>query len=307
MHYRPLGTTGVHISEVGLGCNRLGEEGYPDQHWVALIQRAADLGVTVFDTSERYAGSRSESMLGLALGNRDDIYIATKASPDRGGDGPVYTVQSLQAKAEASLRRLQREVIDIYQLHSPRRQEMEQSDWLEGMARLREQGKIRLRAVAVNSVADGLWLIEQGAVEVLQITYNIFETEPEAALFAAAEAHGVGLLCRMPLARGVLTGKFAPTAAIPKGNRAAMDGEKALARLAQVEELRPLADDYPGGLTRLAHHFSLTPTAVSAIIPGARTVAQLEENVAASNGVGLPAAVRAEINQMQQKWIEEIS
>lgn len=302
MHQRALGKSGIQVSEVGMGCNRLGEEQQPDEFWVDLVKAAADLGVTVFDTSESYKWGRSEEMLGQALGNRDDVLIASKVSRDREQGQVGFAAERVQQAAEASLRRLQRDCIDIYQLHSPPREALENDDWAEGMRRLQEQGKIRLRAVAVRTVDDGLWLIEQGMVDVLQITYNIFETAVAEELLPAAEAAGVGLLGRMPLARGVLTGKFRAEDGIPNENRASLDGERAQQRLTNVDDLRPLGNGYPGGLTRLAHHFCLSSPAISAIIPGARNLAQLQDNVAASNGIGLPPEMLTRIQHLQARW-----
>jgi aryl-alcohol dehydrogenase-like predicted oxidoreductase len=299
MNYRRLGKTGVMVSEVGMGGNRLGEREQPDDHWIRLVQKATDLGVTVFDTSESYGRGRSEEMLGRALGNRKDIYIASKMSISWEPGGKSFSSQLMMKSVEGSLKRLRRDIIDIYQLHSPARKDMEEYDWVDGMKRLKDQGKIRVMGVAVNSVADGIWLMEQNLVEMLQITYNIFETEAGKTLFNMAEERGVGLLCRMPLARGVLTGKFEPNQEIPDGHRAKMDGQRAIDRVKIVEKLKPLASDYPGGITRMALHFSLTPKAMSAIIPGARTIEQLEENVASSNGVGLPTHIYEAISRIR--------
>jgi aryl-alcohol dehydrogenase-like predicted oxidoreductase len=302
MHYRDLGKTGITVSEVGMGCNRLGQEYAPDEHWINLVRHAVDLGVTVFDTSESYGWGRSEEMLGRALGNRTDVHIATKMSRIRETGARDYSAARMMETVEGSLRRLRRDQIDIYQLHSPDREALLKCDWAEGMARLKAEGKIRITGVAVNGAEDGIWLIENGPVDMLQVTYNIFSTEAQEMLFGLAKQHGVGLLVRMPLARGVLTGKFAPGEPVPDGHRALLDGERAQANIQKAEQLRPIGDKYEGGMTRLAHHYSLTPEAVSAIIPGARTLAQLQENVAASNGFGLPDIVRKEVVQVQQKW-----
>jgi aryl-alcohol dehydrogenase-like predicted oxidoreductase len=302
MHHRNLGNTGINVSEVGMGGNRLGQDYAPDEHWIALVRRAVDLGVTVFDTSESYGWGRSEEMLGRALGNRSDLYVATKMARVRETGERAFSAARMVETVEGSLRRLRRDRIDIYQLHSPNREAMEKYDWAEGMARLKAQGKIRVSGVAVNSAADGIWLIKRGLVDMLQITYNIFTTQAEAELFGLAEQHGVGLLVRMPLARGVLTGKFTPGEPVPDGHRALLDGERAQANIQKAETLRSIAEQYEGGMTRMAHHFSLTPRAVSAIIPGARTMSQLEENVAASNGVGLPGDVRKQIERVRQTW-----
>ena len=285
-----------------MGGNRLGQDYAPDEHWVRLVQRAVDLGVTVFDTAEAYGWGRSEEMIGRALGNRDDVIVATKMCRIRETDEKDYSAARMVETVEGSLRRLRRERIDIYQLHSPGREELERHDWAEGMRRLKEQGKIGVAGVAASSVADGIWLIEQDLVEMLQITYNVFVTEAEHDLFGLAEARGVGLLCRMPLARGVLTGKFRPGAEVSPGHRALMDGERMVENVQRADTLRGIAEVYEGRMTRMAHHFALTPRAISAIIPGARTLEQLEENAAASNGAGLAPEVRAQIEQVRASW-----
>ena len=103
-----------------MGCNRIGESIHTDDHWVKLLQQAVDLGVNIFDTSERYQGSRSEEMLGRAIGNRDDVYIATKVAHNRDERRRrFFSRPRMMPTVEASLRRLQRDCIDIYQLHSP--------------------------------------------------------------------------------------------------------------------------------------------------------------------------------------------
>jgi aryl-alcohol dehydrogenase-like predicted oxidoreductase len=302
MHYRELGSTGVMVSEVGFGGNRLGEDYAGDDHWVALIRRAADLGVNLFDTSESYGWGRSEEMLGKALGNRDDVLIASKMCRIRETGEHEFSAARMALTVEESLKRLRREVLDIYQLHSPSREAMEQYDWAQGMENLKREGKIRFAAVAVNTEADAMWLMEQSLVDVLQITYSIFHTQPEQGLFAMATEKGVGLMCRMPLARGVLTGKFKAGEEVDPGHRATLDGDRMWENVRRAEDLRPIGEGYPGGMTRMALHFALTPRAVSAIIPGARTVAQLEENVSASNGNGLPAEVAGQIAAAHAQW-----
>ena len=267
MIYRNLGKTGIVVSEVGMGCNRLGESYQSDTHWISLIQKAVDLGVNIFDTAEAYGWGRSEEILGHAVGNHSDVYIATKMCRIHEANKTDFSATRMIQTVEGSLKRLKRNCIDIYQLHSPSRQDMENFDWVEGMENLKKQGKIRVCAVAVNSVADAIWLMENDFVEVLQITYNIFETEAQEKLFDIAEKHGVGLLCRMPLARGVLTGKFHPDQEIPEGHRALMDGQYLSKRIKMVEDLKPISAEYEGGMTRMALHFSLTPKAISAIIP----------------------------------------
>ena len=231
MHQRTLGNTGITVSEVGMGCNRLAETNKPEAHWISLVQEAAELGVTIFDTAEAYQKGGSEDILGKALGNRSDVYIASKIG---GSVGKDFSPERIQAACETSLKRLRRERIDIYQLHSPNRADMEKYAWASALEALQKEGKIGLRAIAVNSVADGIWLMEQDLVEALQITYNLLDTSAEEKLFPLAKEKGVALLCRLPLAQGILTGKFAPGQDVPSDNRAARAGERMSERIRRM-------------------------------------------------------------------------
>ena len=298
MHYRKLGDTGLTVSEVGLGCNRIGGESQDTGFWIDLVRRAVELGVTIFDTSEVYADSESEKILGQAIGNADRVCIATKVSGGRARALAPYSKEHILRDCEESLTRLGRDCIEVYQLHSPTREELERMEWVEAFERLIEQGKIRIPAVAIRGVDDGLFLIKHGFARVLQITYSILETKVETELLPRARRAGVGLLCRMPLARGILTGKFGTFDSITDDHRAHMFGEKARDMIDKADNLTTLGSEYEGGLTRMALHFSLSPPAISSIIPGARTIEQLSANVTASDGSGLPMGYRTRIDQV---------
>jgi len=299
MHARTLGSTSIAVSEVGMGCNRLAEAGQPAPYWIDLVREAADLGVTIFDTAEAYQKGGSEEILGKALGNRDDVYIATKVGGSAGKD---FSPERIKAACETSLKRLRRDRIDIYQLHSPNRGDMEKYAWAPALEALQNEGKIGLRAIAVNSVEDGIWLMEQNLVEALQITYNLLDTSAAEKLFPLAKEKGVALLCRLPLAQGILSGKFKPGQEVPNDNRAARAKEHMHERIERAETLKPLGAEYEGGLTRLAHHFSLSADAVSCIIPGARTSEQLRQNVEASNGGALSAEWKERVEAVRKTW-----
>ena len=154
---------GIELSQVGLGCNRLGEEAYEEAHWSGLVEHAVDLGINVFDTAQAYGGGRSEEMLGKGLGKRDGVYVASKIGHRDDG----FTPESLAQKIETSLTRLGRDCVEILQLHSPTREELERYEWAEGMERLQRAGKIRCKAMALDSVATGVWLLRQGIVDLL--------------------------------------------------------------------------------------------------------------------------------------------
>ena len=278
-----------------MGCNRLGEADRPDAHWVALVRQAIDLGVTLFDTCEAYGWGRSEDILGLAIGNSPAVLVADKVSRVRETGEKDFGSQRVMARAEECLKRLSRERIDILQLHSAALEDLRRDDWPEAMTRLKEQGKIRLAGVSINDAASGLWLIEKGLVDVLQVPYNALEPQVGEAVFPLAARAGVGVLVRVPMAQGILTGKFSPGQVVPDGHRALMAGERMAERIARTGALKPLADALDLPMATLALRYAITPNAVSAAIPGARTVDQLTQNTRASNGTGLDPDTLASI------------
>jgi aryl-alcohol dehydrogenase-like predicted oxidoreductase len=169
------------------------------------------------------------------------------------------------------------------------------------MTRLKEQGKICLIGVSINDGASGRWLIEQGLAEVLQVAYSILQPKVGGEVFPMAEQHGVGILVRMPMARGILTGKFRPGQEVGADHRARLQGARMSQQIERAEHYRSLAEGKDVTMGQMALRYSISPQAVSAAIPGARTVAQLEQNVAASNGVGLSPDKLAHIAVIQQK------
>lgn len=302
MKKRSFGTTGLRVSELGMGCNRLGEPGMLDAHWVALVHRAIDLGVNLFDTSESYQWGDSEEVLGRAIGNNPDVYVATKVSRVRETNEKDFSADRVIERAEQSLKRLRRECIDIFQLHSPSLENMQQYDWPEAMTRLKQQGKIRVAAVSINDAESALWLIENDLVEALQVPFNIIEHQVGHEIFPIAAEAGVGTMIRMPMAQGILTGKFSPVSQVDKGHRALMAGKKMMPYIERAAELGPLAEECGMPLAILALKYAISPHGVSTAIPGARSFEQLEQNVAASDGKELTEAIVNRIEVMQAGW-----
>lgn len=155
MHYRSLGATGVLVSEVGLGCNRLGEAARTDRHRGDLVRKAVELGVMLFDTPESYGWGRSEEILGQALRPADRVVIATKVSRIQATNEKDFSAARIIQQVEGSLRWRRRDWVDLYQLHSPSLVDLQRFDWQEAMLRLREQGKIRLIGVSINDAPAG--------------------------------------------------------------------------------------------------------------------------------------------------------
>ena len=302
MHYRELGSTGLKVSEIGMGCNRLGEAQMPDSHWVDLVHAAIDQGVTLYDTCEAYGWGRSEEILGLAIGNNPDVLVADKVSRIQETNEKDFTSTRVLQRAELSLRRLQRDRIDIFQLHSPGLEQLQSYDWPEAMRRLKEQGKIRVSGVSINDVASGEWLVADRLVDMIQVSYNLLEPGVGDAIFPLAAKAGVGVLVRVPMAQGILTGKFRPGQDVPAGHRAHMAGPRMAERIESAERFRSIAEELGLPMATMALRYALTPEGVSAAIPGARTLQQLQQNVAGSNGFGLELGVVERIGAVSKSF-----
>ncbi len=223
MNYRTLGQTGLSISEIGLGAypisgmwrrpdgSDFGWTGVDDSESIDLIHRSQDLGINLIDTAEIYGDGHSESLIGKALiGRRDDWVIATKVQPNRGIDAEAHDENAVRRRlteaCEASLRRLQTEAIDVYQLHAvPYAWAMPVV--METLARLKADGKIRWYGISTNNWDAIRQLMVFGPIHVLQIGYNLLERSADELLHWA-KAEEIGTLIRVPLAKGMLSGKY---------------------------------------------------------------------------------------------------
>jgi aryl-alcohol dehydrogenase-like predicted oxidoreductase len=299
MQTRPLGRTGYQVSAVGLGGNRIGNmEGVPDDHWIEMIRHARDLGVTLFDSSPNYG--RSEELLGQALGDDPEAVIATKCPPERGKEAAdAFSLPYVRARCEESLRRFRREAIEVYQLHSPSPEALQQSAWHGALTALRAEGKIRCIAVSTNNPEMLHWLIAEGLVEVAQLEYSLLSPKLGAVL-PLAEERGVGVLVQMPLSRGILSGKFAPGQAITPDHRATLMRDRLPALIERTEAFRRLDGRDGMPLAEIALRYALAPPAVSCIIPGSRNLQRVAANARAGDGPPLSEALLREIASIQR-------
>lgn len=297
---RPLGSSGIAVSAVGLGCNRIGEDIQSDDEWIRMLRQAADWGITVYDTATQYAGGRSQELVGKAFGNRDDVVIATKVTPIRDDRGRRFTYESIIEGAENCLRLLRREAIDVLQTHgSGALDEVSNPDFAKAMNRLQEQGKIRLRASATFDAEGARYAIEHGLVDVLQVTYNLVDRAHSLPVLPLAAERGVGLLARMPYQRGSLTGKFRPGEEVADGHRAKLQGDKLADDIAAAERFRELGERREGGMAELAMQYVLSETRISATIPGARSIDQIRTNIENALAPPLTAEEAREIERIQ--------
>jgi aryl-alcohol dehydrogenase-like predicted oxidoreductase len=307
MRYVTFGRTGLRVSRLSMGCNRLGDPGVDPAQWPPIVQRALELGVTFFDTSNSYNQGRSEAILGeVTRGWPTPTVIATKGGvPVQTNDYPnrEFSAGTILAAAEDSLRRLRRDTIDLYMLHSPTVAQLETQTWAEAIERLKAQGKIRAFGISTDDHASGIWAIRHGA-EFLQLEYDLLDPTAEDELLPLAREHDVGIMVRMPLSRGLLSGKFPVGQPLPPEQQwRRPTGRRLQLRLGRVEQLRFLERDGQT-LAQAALRWVLSHPAVHCVIPGARTVAQLETNVGAIDGELTDDEI-ARIRDLQRQWRAE--
>ncbi len=277
---RTLGSSDLTVSVIGLGCNRIGEDIHTEAEWIALLNQAADWGITLFDTATQYAGGRSQEIIGKAFGNRDDLVIATKVSPVRDDRGARFTYESIVEGAENCLRLLRRDTIDVLQTHgSGSLEEVRNPALADAMNHLKESGKIRLRASATFNADGAIYAIENGLVDLLQITYNLVDRDHAMPILPLAAEHTIALLARMPYQRGSLTGKFHPGQPVADGHRARLQGDRLADDIAAAERFRALGDARSGGMGELAMQYVLHEHRITATIPGARSIDQVRTNI----------------------------
>jgi aryl-alcohol dehydrogenase-like predicted oxidoreductase len=322
MNYRELGRTGWKVSTISFGAWAVGGAwGHvDDRESLAALHRAVDLGVNFFDTADVYGDGRSERLLAqLRRERREPIFIATKAG--RRLDPHVasgYNRANLTAFVERSLKNLGAEKIDLLQLHCPPTEVYYQPELFGVLDDLVKQGKLLYYGVSVEKVEEALKAIEYPPVQSVQIIFNIFRQRPADLFFSEAKRRQVGILARVPLSSGMLTGKITRATTFTdddhrKYNRRGesfdrgetFSGVEFETGLQAVQELGALV---PTGwtLTQLALRWILMFDAVTCAIPGAKRPSQVEENVGAADLPPLPDATMAQIRDLYERQIREL-
>ena len=307
MRYRPLAGTDLQVSEVGFGVWTVSAGwwgDYSDEQAIALIQRALELGITFFDTADTYGDGRGETLLARALaGRRDQVVIGTKfgydASRQEGPRGQRELPQDwspafVRRACEASLRRLQTDHIDCWQLHNPKMDAIERDDLWQTLADLRREGKIRSYGVALGPRIgwrdEGLRALRERGVLVIQIIHNMLEREPGDELIAAARETGASVLVRVPHSSGLLEGHFTAETTFPPGDhRRHRPKEWLIDGVRKVEQLRFLEAGGARTLGQAALRWLLAEPAIASTLPNIYDAAQLEEFAAASDVPDLTA------------------
>ncbi len=327
MNYRALGCTGWQVSEVSFGAWAIGGSwgDVDDSESLAALNRAIDLGVNFIDTADVYGDGRSERLIGQVLKERrETVYVATKmgrrANPHV---AESYNRENMTAYVERSLKNLGVEALDLVQLHCPPTEVYYMPEVFGVLDDLVKAGKVKHYGVSVEKVEEALKAIEYPHVETVQIIFNIFRQRPAGLFFEQAKAKQVGILARVPLSSGLLTGKMTRQTTFAADDHrnfnrhgesfdrgetfSGVDYETALDA---VEEIRPLVPA-DATMAQFALRWILMFDAVTCAIPGAKRPAQAEDNVAAADLAPLSETTMTRLreiydqdvrDQVHQRW-----
>ncbi|MDH5381603.1 MAG: aldo/keto reductase [Cyclobacteriaceae bacterium] len=296
MNFRKFGNTDLMVSEVGFGAWGIGGaamagnvaigwgETNPDTS-VAAIHKSLDLGVNFFDTADFYGFGKSEELLGRELKNNKEAIIATKVGHRLDKDENIYVDYSgkyIREAVEGSLKRLNRDTIDYYQLHTARIPHLLQGECIETMESLKKEGKIRYWGLSVNTFypnEEAFYLMEKGLASGFQVVFNVINQRALDLIKKAGES-GYGIIARMPLQFGLLTGKFDENSTFEKDDHRSfrLTNEILTQSLRGLGEVWPLTEKYGINKTSLALSHILSYPEVSTVIPGIKTPEQAIAN-----------------------------
>lgn len=322
MKYRRLGKTELKISEISLGTWQVGGKwgsGFDPKNADRIINSAIDQGVNFIDTADVYENGLSETAVGRVVRSRsEDIFVASKCGRQITPHVQAgYTPDVLQKYVEDSLRRTGLDSLDLIQLHCPPTEVYYRPEIFERFERLKEQGKIKNLGVSVEKVEEGLKAMEYPNVSTVQIIFNIFRQRPSELFFKEAKRRDIGVIVRVPLASGLLTGKFSESTSFDPGDHRnfnrhgeAFDKGETFSGidydlgLKAVRELKTLFPENTN-LAAVALQWILQFEEVSCVIPGASRVEQVQSNLSIYNEPSLTSDQVLAINAVYEKYIKE--
>lgn len=292
MKYRKLGSTNLRVSVIGVGTWQLGGEwgkNFTQDEVDRMLRRAKELGINLIDTAECYGDHLSESLIGNAIrSDRKDWIVATKFGHKFHGHlnrTDERTAADAVKQLEESLRALKTDYVDILQYHSIRNEEFDNAELQQTLIRLKQQGKVRHigNSISPNDNSHQVEASHQAQVEVIQVVYNRLDRKPEERVLPSCQRQNFGVLARVPLASGYLSGKYKPGAKFTQNDfRASQKPEVVEAKLREVERIAE--SEVPKGvpMATWALAWCLQHQAVTSVIPGCKSVEQIEQNAAAA-------------------------
>ena len=299
MNYRTLGKTGFEVSEISLGTWQLGGKWGTDfNEGIAAetLEKAINGGVNFIDTADVYKGTESEVAVGKAIKQTDKrIYVATKCGRQiNPHTNENYTAEALRGYVEDSLKRLDVDTIDLIQLHCPPTEVYYRPEIFGEFEKLKDEGKILNLGVSIEKVEEGIKALEYDNVTSIQVIYNMFRQRPHETLFPMAKEKNVGIIIRVPLASGLLTGKFSKDSTFGEKDHRNFNRDGKSFDVGEtfsgipfeegVEAVNKLEKQLPDdiNLAHLALRWILMRDEVSCVIPGASSVEHIESNLKAS-------------------------
>jgi aryl-alcohol dehydrogenase-like predicted oxidoreductase len=313
MRYRRLGRTGIEVSEIGYGAWGIGGKqwkGGTDDEAIGALRRSFELGVNFIDTALAYGDGHSEELVGQVIKDAPHrVYIATKippknriwpASPQTGIE-EVFPYDYIVSSTEESLRNLKVDAIDLQQLHVWTDAWLHRDEWRRAFDHLKTSGKVRAVGISLteHDPESGVSVVRSGAIDTVQVIYNIFDQTPEQNLFPACETQNVGVLARVPLDEGGLTDSFSANASFEGDEFRAwyFRGDRPQQIVQHRDALKADLKDVPGTLAEIALQFCLSHRAVSTVIPGMRRTATVESSCSVSARGPLPPDVRERLKR----------
>jgi aryl-alcohol dehydrogenase-like predicted oxidoreductase len=304
LNHRKLGRTGLEVSEIGYGAWGIGKSqwmGAQDDESLRALNTAIDLGLNFIDTALGYGNGHSERLVGQVVRERSEtVHVATKIPPKNltwpapSGLHPdeTFPADHVRECTERSLKNLGFEAIDVQQLHVWSDEWVGEGDWLEAVEELKREGKIRFFGVSINDHQPGnaVRLIETGVVDTVQVIYNVFDQSPEDELFPACQEHDVGVIVRVPFDEGALTGRITPETTFEEGDfrNDYFRGDRKAEVYDRVRSIVGELGVTEDALAEVALRYVLSHPAVSTVIPGMRSVRNVERNMRVGDGQGLP-------------------
>ncbi len=319
MKYRQLGKTDMKISELSFGTWAIGGSWgkTSDEEALKGLRTAMEAGVNFFDTADVYGDGHSEELLAKATkGKENSIFIATKFC--RAGDitdPATYSKESVTRYVEGSLKRLERDQLDLLQIHCPPFEILKNGEVFNVLDDLKQEGKIRHYGVSVETVEEGLFCLEQPNVSSLQVIFNIFRQKPLRELFPVAQKKQVGILARVPLASGLLTGKFTQNASFEEDDHRSFNQNGEAFNVGETfaglpfakgvelsQELKWIAEGREN-MTRAALRWILDQEAITSVIPGFKTVQQVQDNLQAE---AVPSFTKEELARLADFYDQNV-
>jgi aryl-alcohol dehydrogenase-like predicted oxidoreductase len=318
MKTRNLANTGRAVSEIGLGCWQLGADwGHvSDKEALSILETAVENGVTFFDTADVYGAGRSETLIAKFLqGRQEDVFVATKVGRQN-YPGP-YTPDVVRQHIDDCRRRLNVEVLDLVQLHCIPPDIMASGEVFDSLRAFKQEGLIKNFGASVESMDEALMILEQPGLTSLQIIFNIFRQKPICKLFDKAMAQNVGIIVRLPLASGLLAGKFTGKTKFAKDDHRNYNADGIAFNVGETFAGLPLAKGaelaerikafVPEGMTmaQFSQRWILDHDAVSTVITGASQPSQVLANTAVSELPPLSKELHSQLATIYESSIQE--